>query len=585
MKKRTNWNLKLLYKSPSDPQIEKDLKKYERAMERFGLKYGEKEDFLKNPTSLKKALDEYFGIESLPGSSKPYIYFWYKKDMGNISPSIMQKLTQYESRLMKASNHVVFFPIQIKKVSKEKQRIFLNSTQLKEYKYFLKLLFKESKHTLSEPEQKIVNLKSQPARSIWVTSLENALAKKTVKHGREEISLAEAANNIPSLPTARRRKLHDQVMEKCKELEQFAESEINAIFTDKKINDELYKYDKPYSATVQSYENDEEDIEKFVALVTKNFDISHRFFKLKKEMLGLPNLQYADRGAKVGSIRRDYSFNEACNILNTSFGKVDEKYSNILSAFLKQGQIDVFPKKNKSGGAYCSSTPVAPTFVLLNHVNTFDSVNTFAHEMGHAFHSELSKTQPIQYESYTTSVAETASTLFENFVFDEIFETLSEKEKVIALHDKIQGSISTIFRQIACFNFEYELHMRVRKDGFVPVEEIKNILNKHMSAYMGRAVKLRDLDGYFFIQWSHIRRPFYVYSYAFGELISSALYEEYKKDPKFLKKIETFLKAGSSISPKDIFRQAGIDISDMSFFRKGLKKIEKDIEKLEKLVK
>ena len=71
-------------------------------------------------------------------------------------------------------------------------------------------------------------------------------------------------------------------------------------------------------------------------------------------------------------------------------------------------------------------------------------IDYVAHEMGHAFHAELSKTQPSLYEDHTISVAETASTLFENFVFDEVFQTLSDDEKIIALHDKINSSISSV---------------------------------------------------------------------------------------------------------------------------------------------
>ena len=78
--------------------------------------------------------------------------------------------------------------------------------------------------------------------------------------------------------------------------------------------------------------------------------------------------------------------------------------------------------------------------VLPNDIGNFDSLNTLAHEFGHAFHSELTKdAQPMHYQSYSTAVAESASTFFENFAFKEVVSKLSEKEKIIALHDKIQG--------------------------------------------------------------------------------------------------------------------------------------------------
>lgn len=110
-------------------------------------------------------------------------------------------------------------------------------------------------------------------------------------------------------------------------------------------------------------------------------------------------------------------------------------------------------------------------------------------------------------------------------------------------------------------------------------------MNKHMKSYMGPIVDLKEEDGYFFANWSHIRRFFYVYSYAYGHLISSALYSEYKKDKSFKNKIEMFLKAGGSKSPEDIFADIGIDIRNPKFFENGIKLIEEDIKRLEKLVK
>jgi oligoendopeptidase F len=188
------------------------------------------------------------------------------------------------------------------------------------------------------------------------------------------------------------------------------------------------------------------------------------------------------------------------------------------------------------------------------------------------------------YQDYSTSVAETASTFFEAITFEKILAGLSDEEKITALHDKINDDVSTIFRQIAFFNFELELHTTVRAKGFVAKEEIAKMLNRHMENYLGPAFKLKDLDGYFFVQVSHFRRFFYVYSYAFGQLISKALFERYKKDPTYFAKIEQFLRAGGSDTPENIFKKIGINLKDPAFYELGLKSIEADIARLEKLV-
>ncbi len=340
----------------------------------------------------------------------------------------------------------------------------------------------------------------------------------------------------------------------------------------------------PYTSTILGYQNDEKAIINFVETVTKHFPISHRFYAVKAKLLKLKTLGYQDRAASVGATSKKYSFEEAGELITTAFERADPKFAEILQSYLKNGQIDVYSKKGKRGGAYCASDIGIPTFVLLNYVGSPDSVSTFAHEMGHAIHAEYSKKQSPIYERHTISVAEVASTLFENFAFDEMLQTLSEKEKVVALHDKIQDDVQTIFRQIAVFNFEVELHNLIRQKGALSKEEIANLMNKHMGSYLGPKFKLTELDGYFFVGWAHIRYFFYVYSYAYGQLISKALYNNYKKDKKYIEKIKQFLSAGDSKSPEDIFKEIGIDTSKPQFFIDGLKSIEEDIARLEKMI-
>ena len=188
------------------------------------------------------------------------------------------------------------------------------------------------------------------------------------------------------------------------------------------------------------------------------------------------------------------------------------------------------------------------------------------------------------FNEYSYSLAETASTLFEYIAFDAVVGTLPRKEQVIMLHDKINNSISTIMRQIACFNFELELHNTIREKGFVPKEDIAALHNKHMQAYLGPVYRMIPEDGYMFVSWSHIRRFFYVYSYAYGLIISQAMLRKYRNDPSFWKNIEQFLSAGGKDTPEHILKEIGIDVTKPDFFREGLKAIEDDIDKLESLL-
>jgi oligoendopeptidase F len=528
---------------------------------------------------------DYEALFAMPEPRKAINYFYYRKETNSADQEAERKINLISDRLTKAGNRTVFFELSLGKIEKKLQEEFLKSDALKPYRYFLKRIFENAKYDLTEVEEKILNLKSLPAHSLWVQGQQKLLSQQIVKFKGKELPIPQAQNMMHTFGTAERRKLSDAVSEVLKNISAFAESEMNAVYIDKKINDELRGFKHPYSRTILGYQNDEDAIINFVQTVTYHFKIGHKFYKLKAKLLKQKKLEYADRAAKIGQISFKPTFQESLATLRTAFEKVDPQFREILDEYIKRGQIDIYPKKGKKGGAYCSGDINMPTFVLLNHVDTLDSFKTFAHEMGHAIHTELSKKQAPLYQSYTISVAEVASTLFENFAFEEILPRLNKKEQIIALHDRINDAINTIFRQVAVFNYELEMHKVIREKGALSKEEMAQLHNKHMGAYLGPQFKLKELDGYFFVSWPHLRYFFYVYSYAYGELISSALYNKYKQDKNYIQEIKKFLSAGGSKTPEEIFKEIGIDTSMPAFFEQGLKNLEDDIAKLEKLLK
>jgi oligoendopeptidase F len=581
---RTSWNLGLLYKNDKDPQIEKDLLAIERACSEFEKKY-KKEDFTRNPESLAKALADQEELQKKFMGSKPWWYFALKKDLNSSDNKSVAMATKYEQRLANASNKVKFFSIKIGKIEKAQQMVLLKEKSLLPYSYKLKKIFDASKFKLTEQEEQLDSLLSQTSYSMWNDGQAKLLNEQTVNLKGKKIPLSEASNKLADLNKKDRKDLHRQIIESLKSVSHFAEAELNAIYNYKKIMDERRGYQHPYSATVLGYENEEKTVDTLVSLVTKNFKISQRFYKLHTKLLKEKKITYADRGVKIGEIKKKFPFSESVAIVRTALARVDEKYAEIFDAFVKNGQLDVYPRKGKRSGAYCWGMGMLPTFLLLNHVDTVDSTETLGHEMGHAIHTEMSKNQPYRYQKYSISTAEVASTFFEQITTEEIEKRLSDKEKIIMLHNKIMGDITTIFRQIACFNFELELHNKIRKEGQISKDSMADLMVKNMKAYLGSSVDMDHDDGYVFVSWPHIRRFFYVYSYAFGQLVSRALFQKWKQDPNYAKKIDQFLKAGKSMSPEDIFKSIGIDTSKPEFFEAGLKSIEEDIKRLEKLTK
>lgn len=581
---KTAWDLTQLYKSHTDPQIEKDIRTTEKAFKAFEKKYRGKKEWLKSDRKLLVALSDYEKLIAQSLLGKVHLYFGLTIET-NTSDSIAEAgMSSFSMKNAKLCQHIVFFELDLGKLDAKQQKKFLSSKYLAPYSYLLQRIFIDSKHTLSEAEEKICAMKRLVARDLWVSGVSKALSKKMVTWKGEELPLSVVSETIPQLPVEERRELHKLFTAKLKTVAEFSESEINAVYLNKKIDDELRGYKNPWDSTLASDHTSNKTIDALQKAVEKNRNISHDFFELKRKIFNLDHLEYSDRNIDVPIESSKINFNEAHALFRSILERVHPEFVSIYDSMFENAQVDVFPKQGKVSGAFCTNNPEnLPVFVLLNHADTLNSATTLAHEMGHAFHTMFSRTQPFIYRNYSTATAEVASTFFEGIMFEHIYERASEEEKKALLHNRIQDDVQTIFRQMACFSFEKKLHGHIRAKGFAQKEEIAHIMNESMAEYLGPKVQLHPDDGYFFVNWSHIRNFFYVYTYAFGKIVSKALLAEYKKNPKFIEKIITFLKSGGSNTPENIFKSIGVDVTKPDFFERGFALMREDVERLRKL--
>ena len=585
-KEKTVWDLTLLYKSINDPRIERDINFIDNCITDFSKKYHtDNLEFINSKDTILVALGDYNDLLDKLERIKIYTYFHSIHDINLSDNKIKAKKNKVFEQLNDIDRKLIFFKDAISKIKSLIQEEIMKDLAFGDFHYFLKRIF-ENKHRLTPAEENIMSLKRLPAHGMWVDMAKKAYSTTMLKWKGKMIDINEAHQILTKMTNiGQREKL---ALERYKALEKvgdFAEAELNAIVTNKKINDKLRNFANPYDATVLDYENETKTIENLVETVTKAYKISHKFYKLKAKLLGQKKLNYWDRSIDIGKINKKFTFSESVKKLNEIFSTIDPKFSKLLNEYVQNGQIDVYSRKNKQGGAYCRSGYVEPTYILLNHNDKYYAFCTLAHEMGHAIHSYLSRVQKPLYSGYSMALAETASTFFENYSRDFVEKDFSPKEKLIVLHDRISGYIATIMRQIACFKFELDLHNNIRQKGYLSKEEIGDLHIKNMSQYMGPSVKFAKETRYGYVDWLHIRRFFYVYSYAFGLLVSKALLRKYKEDKNYWSKIEQLFSSGCKDSPENLLAEIGLDIRGDEVWKEGLKAIEEDVDLFEKLVK
>ena len=589
----TKWDLTRLFESDDDPRIEENRITVEQKSYAFINKWKNRKDYLKEPAILRKALDEYekwkynYGTDGNAG-----YYLWLRTQVDRNNPELKARFNKIEEFSRKLENDIQFFHLRIAKIPKALQPVFLKYKGLRKYKHFLERIFAEAKYHLGESEEKILNLKSTTSYSNWVRMTSDFLSKEEAQVLLEDGSSAiKTLSEISSLTSSKMKKVRDvaarafnAIMERHVDV---AEVEINSILANKKVDDELRKVSRPDLLRHISDDIESEVVDALIKSVSGRFHIASKYYVLKAGLLGVKKLQYHERNVDIGNIDRKYSYADSIKLVHKVFHRLDAQFTDILSGFIENRQFDVYPGKGKGSGAFCVHHLISqPTYILLNHTDKLRDVLTLAHELGHGINNELirEKQNSLNFGS-PTSTAEVASTFMEDFVLQEILRGSDEEVKLSIMVMKLNDEVSTIFRQVACYTFEQELHHEFRQKGYLSKKEIGEIFQKHMSAYMGDSVEQSKGSENWWVYWSHIRYFFYVYSYASGLLISKSLQSSVKTDPLFINKVKEFLSAGLSDSPKNIFGNLGIDITDKTFWDNGLDEVERLLEETTSLAK
>ena len=584
----TKWNLKPLYNSETDPQIQKDIDISTKNVHTFVKKWKTNKEYTKNPAVLRKAFDDYEKLHNTTGMcDKPIYYFLLRNYQDQTNPNTKARLNQISEICTKLENEIQFFDLNISKIPKSKQKAFLTYKGLEPYKHYLEQAFLSAKYLLSDKEEKIFNLTSKTSFGNWVEMVSELTDKQKLIVLNEDFKKEEVGyNEIGKYLNSQNKKVRDYAAKEYNKVNiryaEIAEFEMNSILENEKMVDEYRKIPRPDTIRHISDDIDTEVVDTLVKVVTDNFQISREYYKRKAQLMGVKKLAYHERGVPLPGAKKKYTYEQATDLVQKTFKSIDPLFENILKMFSKNGQYDVAPDKGKSGGAFCISiSKNLPTYILLNHKNQLNDVLTIAHESGHGIHTELSKRQSALNSGYPTSLAEVASTFFEDFVLEEILkDTKNVDVKLAILDTKLLGDISSIFRQVAFYNFETELHHDFREKGFLTKEQISDLFCKHMKAYLGDSVEEDESMRNGWIYVSHFRRFFYVYSYASGLLISKALQKMVKNDKKNIVLVKRFLESGSTQSPKELFKGIGIDITKENFWLNGIEEIKTLLNKL-----
>lgn len=457
-----------------------------------------------------------------------------------------------------------------------------------DYRYWLEEMRHFKPHTLSEPEEKVINLKNvtgvNALGNLYDSITNRYVFKIEVEGETKELTRGElmvyVRDNNPELRAAAYQELYRIYGDDGPILGQMYQT-LARDWKNEQID--LRSFSSPISARNLTNDIPDEVVNTLLDVCERNASLFQRYFRLKARWLGVERLRRYDIYAPVAKSDKLFGYDDAAEMVIESFREFNPTIAGMVERVFDEEHLDSEVRKGKRGGAFCLTVaPDITPWVLLNYQGRPDDVATMAHEMGHAIHSMLAADHSLFTFHASLPLAETASTFGEMLLIDRLLaDETDEDVRRDLLFRQVDDAYATIVRQAFFALFERQAHEMVEQGA--TVDALSDAYMENLKAQFGDAVALSDEFRWEWVSIPHIYQvPFYVYAYAFGQLLVLSLYQQYKEDaesfkPRYLK----ILSAGGSEAPARVLLEAGIDIYSAEFWQGGFDVIARMLDQLE----
>ena len=580
-----SWSLEDLYPGHDTAEYQQAREDLQSSVEAFQSFRGELDDDISRDTffEIVQALEE---LTEQAQRISSFAFLWFTEDTQDQAAQALR--AQIEQLMADMHNKTMFFELWWKKLDQEHADRLMEDSG--DYRYWLEEMRHFTPYTLSEPEEKVINIKDVTGYNALVTLYDSITNRYTftleVDGEQKELTRGElmvyVRHHDPDLRAAAYQELYRVYEQDSSILGQIYQT----IARDwRNENVDLRDYDSPIS--VRNLRNDipDEAVDTLLDVCEANAPLFQRFFKLKAKWLEMDRIRRYDVYAPVAKSDKTYEFNEAVEMVLDAFDNFEPRIADLAQRVVEEDHIDSEIRKGKQSGAFCASvTPDLSPWVKLNYQGRADDVATMAHELGHAIHAMLASDHNVFTFHSKLPLAENASTFGEMLLIDRLLE--QEKDPAVRrdiLFRQMDDAYATIIRQAFFALFEREAHEMIKEGAMV--DEIAEAYMENLKTQFGDSLTLSEDFKWEWVLIPHFYHyPFYVYAYAFGQLLVLSLYKRYREEgesfkPGYLK----ILEAGGSRAPVEILSEADIDITDADFWQGGFDVIKSMVEELEAL--
>ncbi len=589
----TNWNLaRYFYSGLDDPRLDADIASILPLATEFATKY---EKIFGTFTESAQILDFYRDYTEMSHRmATPSYYLFYRSSLDTQDLSVTKKMWEVDYIYNEAANKLLFVAQWWKQIGYDRIMEWSGLPELARYKNDLLSTADGIRYILGEREEYVLNLKSRPLG--LAGSLHDELTGSyefTMTIAWEEKKLTE--EEVRSYRQHTDRSIREEAYRSLRRVYNTKQNQISLgnIYTSivKDWTSEIKM--RGYGTNVMAQRNiseemDDEVVNMLLSEVEKAYPVYQRFLRAKAKMLGFDtDFSVWDVGAPLGHSDKDFTFEEAYDLHLSVMQDFDSDFYEYSKRMIEEERIDVFPRAGKRGGAYASYRKWEESFVLLNFTGKLRDVSTISHELGHAIHGHLSQVQEAPVYDSPLSMAETASIFSEMLLGEKVKSLVSTDEYKEYLNERLGDIFATIFRQVQYVTFERQVHEQIHAGAELTYKDLNTLWRWEQEKLYGGVVR-HDIAPEDESGWSMIphiyHSPFYCYAYAFGNLLTFALYNKVQDGSLSVEDYKDILRAGGSERPRDLLKKYNIDIASPEFYRAGLREVEKMVEEFEQLI-
>ena len=581
----SRWSLADLFPSPDGPEIEAAFKDLDGKISEFEAGRTLLADTMP-AEAFNRLMEQLQAIYRLAYRLNAFAGLWFSENTQNQSAqTLMARVDQVVAGM---SNRTLFFTLWWKNLAEAQAgRLMAGSGDLR---YWLKQMRNFKPYTLTEAEEKIINIKDLTGARAMETLYQSITNRYTftleVDGSLQELTRGElmvyARHHDPAMRQKAYQELYRVYGNEAPILGQIYQFVVRDWHNE---NIDLRQFDQAIAPRNLGNDIPNEVVDLLLAVCQKNAPLFQRFFRLKARLLGMEKLRRYDIYAPLGKSDSRYTFNQSVDLVMDAFNRFEPQVAELARRVLAAGHVDSEVRKGKRGGAFCmTALPDLTPWVLLNFQGRSEDVATMAHELGHAVHSQLAAHHSLLTQHPSLPLAETASTFGEMILTDHLLS--QEKDGQVRrdlLFRQVDDAYATILRQAFFALFERQAHAIIQAGA--SIDALSQAYLENLSAQFGDAVEIGDEFRWEWVSIPHIfNTPFYVYAYAFGQLLVLSLYQQYLMEgASFKPRYLSILSAGGSMAPLDLLLQAGIDIRQERFWQGGFDVVRGLVEQLEAL--